>query len=73
MNENEIWKDISQNIKNIFTLGVRILFVKLFWVGVGATILFLLMIPAIKSGDLTIWTAILASIVGGLLGKFLSK
>ena len=70
--EREIWKDIGQNIKNIIKIGLRILFVKYFWISVGSTIFFLLMIPAIKSGDLTIWLAIIGSLIGGILGHYLS-
>jgi uncharacterized membrane protein YjjB (DUF3815 family) len=71
--ERQIWNDIGNNIKNLFKIIFRILFVRFFWVGLGSTILFLLMIPAMRGGDLSIFAALIASIAGGFLGHFLSK
>ena len=70
--ERKIWEDIGQNIKNLIKIGFSIIFVKFFWVWVGSIILFLFMIPGIKSGDLEFWQAIIGSLIGGLLGYYLS-
>ena len=51
----------------------RLLFVNLFWQGLGATIIFLLMIPAMRSGDLSIWAAFIVSITMGFIGVLLSN
>ena len=69
---DEIWNDIFQNIKNIIRIGFRLIFIKGFWVLVGALVLFLCMIPAMQANVLSIFEAFLISIAGGLLGNFLS-
>lgn len=66
--EKEIWKDIFKNIKNI----IRILFLKFIWIIIGAIVIFLLMIPAIKASDLSILHAVIISIAGGIFGNFLA-
>ncbi len=51
----------------------RLLFVNLFWEGLGGTIIFILMIPAMRSGDIPIWVAIIISITMGFVGVLLSN
>ena len=51
----------------------RLLFVNLFWQGLGATIIFILMIPAMRSGEVPIWAAIIVSIGMGFVGVLLSN
>ena len=50
----------------------KFFFVTLFWEGLGATIIFLLMIPAMRSGDIPVWLAIVGSLVMGGFSSILS-
>lgn len=51
----------------------RMIFIDLFWQGLGATVLFVLMIPAMMSGDVPIWLALLISVVMGIASQFITK
>ena len=52
---------------------VYFLFVKNFWWGLSTTILFLLMIPAMKDGALPIWIGISLSVLFGWLSGIFSR
>ena len=51
----------------------KMIFIDLFWQGLGATILFILMIPAMMSGDVPVWLALLIALVMGIASQFITK
>ena len=50
----------------------RFLFVDLFWEGLATTVLFLFMIPAMRSGHVQVWQALLLSLIMGIASRFIS-
>lgn len=65
----KILRFLTQKVRSLFYL----LFVKHFWEGLGATVIFLLMIPAIQSERLPWWMAILGAIIMGLASRLFSE
>ena len=61
MKTKEFWKKV-----------LRFFFVDIFWEMLGATVIFLLMIPAMRSGGIPIWLAFLGSLIMGLSSRYLS-